>query len=144
MSLKLKIKLLTAEARKPTYGSKGAACFDIYNLHDVFVFPGEHCKFATGLAFEIPDGYSMLVYPRSGMSTKQGLRLANCVAVIDSDYRGELLVPLYNDSRVNQFVRAGDRIAQAMLVKADQVCFEEAEELSETARGDGGFGSTGN
>lgn len=144
MSLKLKIKLLTEGARKPTYGSKGAACFDIYAYYDGYVPPGEHSKLATGLAFEIPDGYTMLVYPRSGMSTKQGLRLANCVAVIDSDYRGELLVPLYNDSRVIQSVRAGDRIAQAMLVKADQISFEEVQELSETARGDGGFGSTGN
>lgn len=144
MSLKLKIKLLSPEARKPTYGSKGAACFDIYATHDAFVSSGGGYKFATGLAFEIPDGHTMLVFPRSGMSTKQGLRLANCVAVIDSDYRGELFVPLYNDSRMDQFVRAGDRIAQAMLVKADQIDLEEVNELSETIRGAGGFGSTGN
>ena len=144
MSLKLKIKLLSEEARKPTYGSKGAACFDIYTSHDAFILEDCHFKLPTGLAFEIPEGYTMLVFPRSGMSTKQGLRLANCVAVIDSDYRGELFVPLYNDSRTAQYVKAGDRIAQAMLVKSDQIDLEEVNELSETIRGAGGFGSTGN
>lgn len=144
MSLKLKIKLLDNDAKKPTYGSKGAACFDIYSNETVMILPGSVYKFSTGVAFEIPEGYAMLVYPRSGLSTKNGLRLANCVANIDSDYRGELFVPLFNDSRGSQVVRLGDRIAQGRLVKADQIEFEEVDELTPTERGDGGFGSTGN
>lgn len=144
MSLKLKIKLLSEDARKPTYGSKGAACFDIYASEEALVPASKTFKFQTGLAFEIPEGYTMLVFPRSGLSVNKGLRLSNCVAVIDSDYRGELLVPLYNDTRMDQLVRSGDRIAQAMLVKADQIDLEEVPELTSTERGAGGFGSTGN
>ncbi len=101
----------------------------------------------TGLAFEVPEGYVMMVYSRSGHGFKNGVRLANCVGVIDSDYRGELLVKLTKDVtsfNSNPFpIKNGDRIAQAMLIPVPQVTFTQVSELSETKRGDGGGGSTG-
>jgi len=140
----LKIKKLSKTAKLPVYGSKGAACFDLHadiqQSVEISLFtPG---IINTGLAFEIPPGYVMLVFSRSGHGFKNDVRLANGTGIIDSDYRGELLVKLAADQ--NPFViHPGDRIAQAMLIPVPHVVFEEVTELSSTDRGTGGFGSTG-
>lgn len=139
--LEVKIKRLTWEAKIPQYATKGAACFDIYTTTDGVV-GGVGYVFGTGLSFEVPEGYVLLVYSRSGHGFKHNVRLANCVGVIDSDYRGELKVKLTSDT-LEYIVKAGDAIAQGMLVKIDQVQFAVTETLSDTERGANGFGSTG-
>lgn len=142
--MKVKIKKLHIDAKVPAYGTEDAACFDICALHDGHVAYHYANTFHTGLAFEIPKGYGMFLYPRSGLAFKYGIRLANNVAVIDADYRGELLIRLHNDAYELGFrVRAGDRIAQARIEKVEKVEFELAEELSVTERNDKGIGSTG-
>lgn len=149
--MKVRIKKLHPAATIPTYGTAGAACFDIYAL-DVngYEHLGRHvdeyepvlCR--TGLAFEVPAGHVLKVYSRSGHGFKSDTRLANCVGVIDSDYRGELMVKLtYDGAEDGPFIKPGDRIAQAMIIPVEQVQFELADELSDTDRGTGGFGSTG-
>lgn len=139
--LEVKIKRLSWEAKIPQYATKGAACFDIYSTEDGVV-DRVGKAFSTGLAFEVPEGYVLLVYSRSGHGFKHNVRLANCVGVIDSDYRGELKVKLTSDT-LKYDVKAGDAIAQGMLIKLDQVQFSVTETLSETDRGENGFGSTG-
>lgn len=149
--MKVRIKKLHPAATIPTYGTTGAACFDLYAL-DVngYEHLGRHvdeyepalCR--TGLAFEVPASHVMMVYSRSGHGFKSDTRLANCVGVIDSDYRGELMVKLtYDGAEDGPFIEPGDRIAQAMIIPVEQVQFELADELSNTARGAGGLGSTG-
>lgn len=138
----IKFKKTNQGARVPHYASAGAACFDLCSIIDALVHPGTTTLVSTGLAFEVPEGNALLVYPRSGLAMR-GLRLANCVGVVDSDYRGDVMVALHNDSREAILVRAGDRIAQAMIEPAARHCFVESKDLSETERGAGGFGSTG-
>ena len=143
--MKLKIKKLSDAAITPRYATPGSACFDLHAVHNGVVPAGKSMAFATDLAFEVPDGWVMKLYSRSGHGFRHGVRLANTTGIIDSDYRGEILVPLTCDaeSETGYFVAAGDRIAQAMLVQVPQVQLVEVEELSDTARGAGGFGSTG-
>jgi dUTP pyrophosphatase len=142
--MNIKVKPLSALARLPEYATAGSACFDIATSSDsVDITPGSSAVLKTDLAFEIPPGYVMMVYSRSGHGFKNGVRLANCTGVIDSDYRGELMVKLHNDSSRIFSVNCGDRIAQAMIMPVQQVVFESVEELTDTARGAGGFGSTG-
>lgn len=153
--MNLKIKRLHPGATLPRYATEGAACFDLHALleqdigsepdkpHPLIIKPGCAGQLRTGLAFEIPPGWVMEVFSRSGHGFKHGVRLVNSVGVIDADYRGEVQVALHNDGRGRFLVRHGDRIAQARLVPAPQVQMVEVEELSETARGAGGFGSTG-
>ena len=151
--MQLKIKQLDYRAQLPVYATTGAACFDLHAIvtHDCMpdetpledMPPNLPRVIRTGLAFEIPEGYVMLVYSRSGHGFKNGVRLANCVGVIDSDYRGEVMVKLHNDSCFAFNVYNGDRIAQAMIIPVQQVQFELVEELSSTERGSGGMGSTG-
>lgn len=143
--MELKIKKLHQYARTPSYATAGAGCFDLHALVDAFyeLGVGESAVFSTGLAFEVPEGWVMEVYSRSGHGFKNGVRLANCVGIIDADYRGELKVKLKNEGREPLVVVNGDRIAQAKLVPAPQVSFVEVDALGETARGEGGFGSTG-
>lgn len=145
--MKLKIKKLHPDAVVPQYATDGSACFD---LHAVIktgelacVMPDIPRVFETGLAFEIPEGHAMLIFSRSGHGFKNDVRLANCVGVIDSDYRGEVAVKLTSDTGKGLTVWRGDRIAQAMVIPVDRVEFEEVVELSDTERGSGGFGSTG-
>lgn len=138
----LKVKKLHPDAVIPTYGTGGAACFDLYALEGGVVKAGCSQAFRVGLAFEIPEDWVMTVYSRSGHGFKGGVRLANCVGVIDSDYRGELAVKLQSDD-APLVVKAGDRIAQAMLEQVVRVRFQEVDQLGETNRGAGGFGSTG-
>jgi dUTP pyrophosphatase len=149
MTLQLKIKKLHPDAVVPKYATAGAACFDLHAIveNDIgadAVLPGHFYTFRTGLAFEVPSGYVLKVYSRSGHGFKYGVRLANGTGIIDSDYRGELMVCLKNDGPSEPLVvHHGDRIAQAMLVQIPQVELIEVGELSNTERGAGGFGSTG-
>lgn len=144
--MKILIKKLNAAAQVPVYASAGAACFDLHAIENGNVHHANSGNFRTGLAFEIPDGHVMLIFSRSGHGFKHATRLANCVGVIDSDYRGEVAVKLTCDGMYgeNLPVKAGDRIAQAMVVPVDRVEFELVDELSSTERGAGGFGHTGN
>lgn len=147
----LKVKKLVPDAELPEYATEGAACFDIkayvpgiFREKDIKVTKHNPIRFSTGLAFEIPEGWAMLLFSRSGHGFSKDTRLANCVGVIDSDYRGELNVKLTCDQHESQLVvKHGDRIAQAMLVPVEKVNFIETFELGETARGEGGLGSTG-
>lgn len=149
----LKVKKLHPDAVLPKLATAGAACFDLHAIdvsHHVLL-PGRPMKVRTGLAFEVPPGYALMIYSRSGHGFKSNTRLSNCVGVIDSDYRGEILVSLYRDESVNDHfsatsslkVTSGDRVAQAMLIPVPTVVFEEVDQLSSTDRGEGGFGSTG-
>ncbi len=142
--MKLLFKKLTPNAHTPTYGSPYSAGADLYSAEEtVTIAPGESRLMHTGIAVEIPAGYVGLVYARSGLAAKRGLAPANKVGVIDADYRGEIMVCLYNHSGIEQTVEAGERIAQ-MVVAPFLACeYEETDELSETVRGEGGFGSTG-
>ena len=144
--MKVKVKKLDARATLPTYGSAQAAGADLYALPSsptVTIEAGETAMIGTGLALEIPAGYVGLVYARSGLATKKGLAPANKVGVIDSDYRGEIKVALYNQSGAPQTIAAGERIAQLVIAPYLTASYEEAEALSDSARGAGGFGSTG-
>lgn len=143
----MNIKLLSDYAKIPTKGTMESAGWDLYAalhpLEQMSIEPGECQKIPTDIAMEIPYGCFGAIFPRSGLATKDGLRLANCVAVIDSDYRGNVMVPLFNDSNDVKFIEPGQRIAQLVIIPYS---FEEmfvVDELSNTARGDGGFGSTG-
>lgn len=150
--MKLKFKKIHPDAIKPKYATQGAACFDLHAVGPIDPFydsqeVGEQpLTIDTGLAFEVPKNHVMLVFSRSGHGFKHDTRLANCVGVIDSDYRGELKVRLTRDGSWETKplrVRPGDRIAQAMIVPIPEVELEEVDELSDTERGTGGFGSTG-
>ncbi len=139
------VKKLDERAVLPTYASQFAAGADLYALCDEeLVFQPNETKFVrTGLAMEIPEGYAGLIYARSGLACKRGLAPANKVGVVDADYRGEVMVALHNHSAQEQRVAPGERIAQLVVAPFLKASFEEAEELNETVRGEGGFGSTG-
>lgn len=141
----VRVKKLDGAALLPVYSSPGAAGADLYALPGTrcAIPPGEVAKVRTGLAAEIPEGYAGLVYARSGLAVKSGLAPANCVGVIDSDYRGEIIVALRNSSPVTATVSGGDRVAQLVVTPYLKVNFEESGELPPTERGEGGFGSTG-
>ncbi len=142
--MKVKIKKLHEGATLPTYGTALSAGADLYNLSEpVTVLPHETVLIHTGIALEIPEGYAGLVYARSGLATKRGLAPANKVGVIDADYRGEVMVALHNHSETPATVEAGERVAQLVIAPFLRVEYELADELSDTARGAGGFGSTG-
>lgn len=142
--MQVKVKKLNDNAVLPQYATVGAACFDLVCVNDVMITPGrEHVALRTGLAFEIPEGYVMMVYSRSGHGFKNGIRLANGTGIIDSDYRGEVMVKMHNDGSTAVLVSAGERIAQAMIVPVPQIKLVLSDELSDTARGSGGLGSTG-
>ena len=145
MKTKVEIKKLDERAIIPTYGTEFSAGADIYALLDepVTIAPGETKLIHTGLAMAIPEGLVGLNFARSGMATKRGLAPANKVGVIDSDYRGELMVALYNQGSVEQTVEHGDRIAQIIFMPYYTADFVLCDELDETVRGEGGFGSTG-
>ena len=141
----VRIKKLSEGATIPTYGTDFSAGADLYNLTDaaVTVEPHKTVLIKTGLAVEIPEGYCGLIFARSGLATKRGLAPANKVGVIDADYRGEVMVALHNHTDLPQTVEAGERVAQLAILPFLKAEFEVAEELSETVRGEGGFGSTG-
>ena len=140
---KIRIKKIFPEAIEPKRGTNGSAGYDLFSCDATVILPGKSYMITTGIAMEIPNGYVGLVFARSGLATKQGLRPANCVGVIDSDYRGEIKVCLYNDSSDAREVNFGDRIAQIVILPYIYPNLELVETLSDTERGDGGFGSTG-
>lgn len=142
--MKVRIKKLSDSAVLPTRGSSSAAGYDLYaDVEREQIAPGQTVKIPVGVAMEIPEGYFGGIFARSGLSTKEGLRPANCVGVIDSDYRGPILVPLHNDSDTVREVVQGEKIAQMVVLPYLAAEFEEVEQLEETQRGEGGFGSTG-
>lgn len=146
--MNIKVKRMSEEAKLPTRGSEKAAAYDVYAcLPDknalVTIMPHQTILIGTGLRMAPPEGFYVGVYARSGLSSKEGLRPANCVGVIDEDYRDEYIVAVHNDSEVTRFVKHGDRIAQILLQKRYDMDFEEVDELDTTGRGEGGFGSTG-
>lgn len=144
----INIKKTDENAKIPTYGSVYAAGADLYAVihneeNKVEILPGETAFIDTGIVMEIPNGYVGLVYAKSGLSCKQGLAPANKVGVIDSDYRGNIMVALYNQSNEPRTVSEGDRIAQIVIQPVEQFGFKVKENLSDTIRGNGGFGSSG-
>lgn len=143
--MKINIKRLTETAILPERGSAYAAGYDLFAdvNESVEIQPHETKMIGTGLAMEIPEGYFGGVFARSGLSSKEGLRPANCVGVVDADYRGQVCVALHNDGEVVRTVTPGQKIAQLVVVPFLNVEFDEVKELSETVRGVGGFGSTG-
>lgn len=143
--MKLKVKKLDDRAILPTYGSDFSAGADLYALSDeeIKIAPRETVLIHTGISIEIPIGYGGFIYARSGLSTKRGLAPANKVGVIDADYRGEIMVPLFNQSQETQTILNGDRVAQLVIAPFLKAEFELCDELGETSRGESGFGSTG-
>lgn len=146
--MNLGIKLVHPGAKMPTYATAGAACFDLYAVADIphELYQGTSVTVSTGLVFDIPEGYVLLVYSRSGHGFDYDVRLSNCVGVIDSDYKKEVMVKLTRDNSPGSWLKPfqifqGDRIAQAMLVPAPQIQISEVFEIEDTGRG--GFGSTG-
>ena len=141
----IKVKKLRPGAHLPTYGTEFSAGADLYACleEDVTIGPGETRKIPTGLAMELPVGTAGLIYTRSSLGTKRGLAPANKVGVVDSDYRGEFLIFLHNHGSEAQTVVNGDRVAQLVVTPVFTPGFVEAQELTDTLRGEGGFGSTG-
>lgn len=136
---------LNSEAKIPVYSSASAAGADLCALpgDDITILPGQTVLIHTGLAMEIPEGYAAFIFARSGLASKRGLAPANKVGVVDSDYRGEVMVAIHNHSSTAQTVAGGERIAQMVIMPFLRGEFTETDALSETDRGTGGFGSTG-
>ena len=143
--MKIAVKKLREGAALPTRGSASAAGYDLRACieESVIIAPGATAMVGTGLSIAVPEGYFGAVFARSGLAAKQGLRPANCVGVCDADYRGEYIVALHNDSGEARVINHGDRIAQLVVLPYMSCEFEEADSLSQTERGEGGFGSTG-
>ena len=143
--MRVRIKKINENAIIPTYGTEYSAGADLYALLEskIEIKPHETVFVHTGISVEIPEGYCGLIFARSSMGAKRGLAPANKVGVIDADYRGEIMVTLHNHSEITQTVEPGERIAQLAIVPFLKAEFEVAEELSDTTRGAGGFGSTG-
>lgn len=143
--LDIKIKKLHENAIIPTYGSEFSAGADLYAVSDgpIVIEPGKTVMVHTGLAFEILEGYGGFVFARSGLASKKGLAPANKVGVVDSDYRGEVMVALHNSSNETTIINSGERIAQIVFMPYASANFIISQELSETVRGEGGFGSSG-
>ena len=141
--ISLKVKKLSPLAQIPAYQTDEAAGFDLHSIEDVILKPNERKLISTGLAFEIPKGYEIQIRPRSGLAYKSGITVLNSPGTIDSDYRGEIKVLLINHSNKEFEIKINDRIAQAVIQEVIQANFQEVEELNDTNRGSGGFGSTG-
>ena len=141
----IKYTKLNEYAQEPTRGSAAAAGYDLYAaISDSVTIPAHSTvKIGTGLAFALPDNTFAAIFARSGLATKQGLRPANCVGVCDSDYRGEYIVAVHNDTDKEKIIEPNERIAQMVLMPYIPMMFEKVESLDETERGEGGFGSTG-
>lgn len=141
----VRIKKLNDAAKIPTYATPYSAGADLYacTAEELTIEPGETVLVKTGIAMELPVGYAGFIYARSGLATKEGLAPANKVGVVDADYRGEIMVALHNHSKEQRVVTSGERIAQMVIAPVLAVDFLPCEELSETVRAEGGFGSTG-
>lgn len=145
MKVNVPYKKLNSLAKTPVFGSEQAAGADLYAAtdYDIIIQPHQEVSIGTGLAMAVPIGFWGGIYARSGTARKQGLRPSNCVGVIDSDYRGEIIVSVRNDTDIDQIIPAGSRIAQFIVEEKIDTTFNEVDELDETERGTGGFGSTG-
>lgn len=143
MSVVVNFKRLAEDAKVPYQATMESAGYDLYAASREVCKSGETVKVHTGLCMEIPSGYFGGIFARSGLAVKSGIRPANCVAVIDADYRGEIIVPLHNDSNSDFLIEKGERIAQLIILPYLDVSFNEVDELNMTGRGVGGFGSTG-
>lgn len=143
--MEINIKLLNENAKVPTRGSEYAAGYDLYAAtdYDIEIAPHSTVKIGTGISVELPNGTFGAIFARSGLATKKGLRPANCVGVCDSDYRGEYIVSMHNDTDEVMTIASGERIAQLIVMPFVGIEFNIVDELTETKRGDGGFGSTG-
>ena len=143
--MEVKVKKLKENAIIPTRGSQESAGYDLYACCDdvIIIDPHNTVKIGTGLSIQPPKGYFGAIFARSGLATKQGLRPANCTGVCDQDYLGEYIVALHNDSNYPEVINPTDRIAQLIFLPYQNVDFNEVDELGNTERGDGGFGSTG-
>ena len=143
--MEIKVKKLNDKATLPTRGSEYAAGYDLYAAIENNITVPAHSteKIGTGLSFELPDETFAAIFARSGLATKQGLRPANCVGVCDSDYRGEYIVAIHNDTDEDKIIEPGERIAQMILMPYIPMTFVETDELSKSGRGQDGFGSTG-
>ena len=140
----MKLKKLTANAELPSYATPGSGCFDLAAAESVMIHSGFAQTIGTGLAFEVPEHHVMLIFSRSGLGFKHGLRLSNSVGVVDADYRGEVKISMHNDHPHSAYaVAIGERIAQALVLPVKRQTFELVKELSSTTRGTKGFGSTG-
>jgi len=136
------IKILSPEAIVPEYQTEGAAGFDLHSSGTYLINPGDRALIGTGLAFEIPVGYEMEVRPRSGLAIKKGITVLNSPGTVDSDYRGEVGIIIINHGTTGFIVERGDRIAQGVIDEVKRATFKVKTELSDTTRGEGGFGST--
>lgn len=143
--MEVRFKKLNDLAKIPTRGSKFSAGYDLYAAtnKDIQIPPHSTVKIGTGLAMDLPNGYFGAIVARSGIATKRGLRPINCLGVCDFDYKGEYIVALHNDTTETKTVQAGERIAQLILLPYQDIDFKEVDELSDTDRGSGGFGSSG-
>ena len=141
--MKAKYKYVHLLALPPVYMTKGSACFDLHSVEKVTIEPSQQVTIKTGLVFELPEGSAMFLFSRSGHAAKHGVRLANSVGVIDSDYRGEVCVMLRNDGDKMVVINAQDRIAQALVMPIAPVELAYVDIVSDTERGANGFGSTG-
>lgn len=141
--LQLNVKRLRPDAQLPVYAHDNDACFDLHTTDSGYLPPKQFGIFGTGLAFEVPVGYVLLIFSRSGMGFKQGVRLVNSVAVIDPGYHNEVMVGLRNDSGTTHTINAGDRIAQAMLLPRPKVAVKEVQQFDGDRRASAGFGESG-
>ncbi len=141
--MKIKIKKLHENAKIPNYQTDGSVGFDFSSVQDLVIRSGESALVSTGLSIELPKGYELQVRPRSGLALKHSITVLNSPGTVDSDYRGELKVILINHGKNDFYIAIGERIAQGVINKVELVQFDEVAELSETARGISGFGSTG-
>ncbi|WP_404285629.1 dUTP diphosphatase [Glutamicibacter arilaitensis] len=143
-TISVKIKMLDPQLPAPSYAHPSDAGADLHARGDVVLQPGERALIPTGLALALPHGYVGLVHPRSGLAAKHGITVVNAPGTVDAGYRGEIMVTLLNTDNSNAFeVRRGDRIAQLVIQKVELAHFEQVDSLDDTARGTGGFGSTG-
>jgi dUTP pyrophosphatase len=143
MPIEFKVKKMHPDAIIPSYAKEGDACMDLSSYEDYTLKPGERRALATGLQVEPPQGYEFQVRPRSGLAAKYGITVLNTPGTVDAGYRGEVKVILINLGQEAYSIKKGDRIAQGKVSRVEEVVIRECEELSETARGSGGFGSTG-
>jgi len=141
--MKIKVKRLHPDAIMPHYVHKGDAGMDVYSIEDVLLEKGGIKLVPTGLSFEIPISYEIQVRPKSGLALKHGITLTNSPGTLDSCYRGELGVIMQNEGKEDYHIKKGEKIAQIVVARYEEAEIEEADELSETSRGEGGFGSTG-
>lgn len=145
--IEIKIKRLTETAKMPTKAHESDACFDLYldspNKNKIIIRPGETVKLHSGIATEIPIGYFVAIFPRSGLGINKNLRLPNCTGIIDADYRGEWVIAIINDSDEERVLYHGDRLCQFAVLPVLDTVLKEVDELNETERGAGGLGSTG-